>query len=192
MASTQAALQEVSSRFFKDQDYAIYDGSAGMDLSHFRAVESGFFGDPPNAPTGKGILRIIDTALSLTRSNTKGRYRLILTQYRYDGNTLDHLPKNPILPGDRKIRVRFHAKVTDGRHILALSLKYGPSGGHGERIYITVAERQWESFEVILRGDPNKQASLYIDDQDVSAAGSGIQIRNLIVSEVRLAGGASS
>lgn len=134
-------------------------------------------------PRGEGALTIEHGGiLNIQRSNTDGRFELWVQRILYRGQEHSVLPKNELIAGRRKIRIACEAKVIGGEHSLRFIIR-APSGARFSDATKRLARNEWTPIEVALHADPSQDAQIRIDDEDVSAAPSSVQIRKLLIVE---------
>ena len=166
----------------------IFDGRVGVDGFSFKGAEAQHWtGRGENAraisPIGRGTLKFEEgKILNIQRTNTDGRYELYLLRYLYQGREYPTLPKNELISGSRRIRINCEAKSVNSQHTLRFILRT-KDGQRLAESAVQVNENVWGIFEVYLTCDPTQECQFRIDDENVSAAPSSVQIRNLVVAE---------
>jgi hypothetical protein len=134
-------------------------------------------------PRGEGTLTIEQGGiLNIQRSNTDGRFELWVQRVLYRGREYPVLPKTELIAGRRKVRIACEAKAIGGEHSLRFILR-APSGARFSDAIKRVTRNEWTPIEVALHADPTQDAQIRIDDEDVSAAPSSVQIRQLLIVE---------
>lgn len=166
----------------KDGNYRIiYDGRQNADAGDFDSKAEKL----PNSDdaAAQGLFSVKENALSIERQNTTGRFQIFLRKYYYDGKELDDcLPKNELLDGKRKLRVRFDAKVTKGSHTLLIVVKNPETQIWLAHKKLAIDFTDWKSIELIFRIPPNEPCFLRFDDQELTAI-SNLHLRNLTFAE---------
>jgi hypothetical protein len=133
---------------------------------------------------GKGALSFGDNGvLSVERTNTDGRYELLLLHYRFNGRDYPLIPKDATLAGKRKLKVSCEAKSVGAEHTLRFILRNPPTGHIMSEDRKVVAGNEWTPIQVYLQADPSDEAELRIDDERVTAAPSSVQVRNFMIVE---------
>ena len=139
-----------------------------------------------NAENAGGDFEVKEGILSIRRQNTVGTMQLWLESYKYP-----HLPpspkllKNEDISGDRKLRMSCEVKAAGGEHTLLFVFKgeNDPLGVHLAERRARVTHNEWTPVEAYFRISPAKNCHFRIDDRSVTAAGSVVQIRKLILAE---------
>jgi len=139
-----------------------------------------------NAENAAGDFELNDGILSIRRQNTVGTMQLWLESYKYP-----HLPpspkllKNQDISGDRKLRMSCEVKAEGGEHTLLFVFKgeNDPLGVHLAERRARVTHNEWTPVEAYFWISPAKNCHFRIDDRSVTAAGSVVQIRKLILAE---------
>jgi hypothetical protein len=134
-----------------------------------------------------GGVTVKDGILNISRTNTEGTLQVWLESYSYAGKArLKVLPKNENISGDRRLRVSCEVKAVGGEHTLLFIMKAvnAPLGQHmaaDKRQRVT--SNEWVALDAYFRVSPGQDCQLRIDNRSVSAPGSSVQIRKLILAE---------
>jgi hypothetical protein len=133
----------------------------------------------------EGELEVKDGILSIRRGNSLGTLQMWLESYQYEGRVQRVLPRNESISGDRKLRVSGEVKAVGGEHTILLIIKaeMAPLGVHMAEKRLRVTSNEWMPIDAYFRLSPNLNCHFRIDDRSVSAPGSSLQIRNLVVAE---------
>lgn len=134
----------------------------------------------------EGEFTVQDGILYINRTNSVGTLQIWLENYLYAGKPhLKILPKNENIAGDRKLRVSCEVKAVGGEHTLLLVIKgeNTPGGVHLGDKRQRVASNEWLSVDAYFRVSPGQNCHFRIDDRNVSAPNSSVQIRKLVVAE---------
>jgi len=133
----------------------------------------------------EGELEVKDGVLSIRRGSGLGTWQMWLESYQYEGRVQKVLPRNERISGDRKLRVSGEVKAVGGEHTILLIIKAEktPLGVHLAEKRLRVTSNEWMPIDTYFRLPPNLSCHLRIDDRSVSAPGSSLQIRNLVVAE---------
>jgi hypothetical protein len=133
----------------------------------------------------EGELEVKDGILSIRRGNNSGTLQVWLESYHYEGRVRKLLPKNESISGDRKLRVSGEVKTVGGEHTIVFIVKaeMAPVGEHLAEKRLRVTSNEWMSIDGYFRFPPDVNCQLRIDNRSVSAVGSSLQIRNLVVAE---------
>lgn len=120
--------------------------------------------------------------IHVSRTNAEGRYELWFERYTFDGKEYDHIPANPLVAGERKLRITCEAKAIGAQHTLRFVVRNAIGGHPLYHVEKTVGANEWTPIDAYLRVDPTTKTQLRIDDEATSAPTS-VQIRNLLVVE---------
>jgi len=121
--------------------------------------------------------------LNIQRENTDGRFELLFQRYLYKGKEHPLIPKDDLLQGKRKLRVSFEAKCVGGAHTLRFIIRDPASGRWLAQYSVRVDQTTWTPCQAFLVADADVPTQLRIDDEDLSAAPSSVQIRNLVIGQ---------
>lgn len=133
-----------------------------------------------------GEVDVKEGIIYIRRANTQGTLQVWLDSYKYPGTPPQRiLLKNEDISGDRKLRVSCEIKAVGGEHTLLFILKgeNDPNGLHMAEKRHRVTNNEWTRLEAYFRVSAAKNCHLRIDDRSVSAAGSSVQIRKLVLAE---------
>lgn len=165
--------------------YQMADRNPGYD---FRAVGGQLWKqvdgkDVPASAKAIGLLTFESGVLNIQRTNKEGQYEVWLEKYIYDGNEKSVIPKNDLVEGKIGIRLACEVKVMGGEHTLRFVLK-----GKQSRKWLASKERRvtedrWTRVEEYMIFSPAEDCQVRLDDVDVSAVPSSMQIRNLVLTE---------
>jgi hypothetical protein len=136
------------------------------------------------SPLGEGSHEIFEgVGIDIRRTNTAGRYELMLKEFVLDGKTSPVIPRDARMSGKRKFAISCEAKASGGDHTLRFVLRDPAIGKWVTSKTRRISGNEWTRVEVFLFADPTVDLQVRIDDEDVSAAPSSVQIRNLVVVE---------
>lgn len=151
--------------------------SEASDTFDFRVVK---------VDNAEGGVEVKDGIISIRRTNTSGTLQVWLESYRQPaGSTQRTLLKNENISGDRKLRVSCDVKAVAGEHTILFIIKGedDPMGVHMAEKRQRVSSNEWTTLEAYFRVSPAKNCRFRMDDRSVSAAGSSLQMRRLILAE---------
>ena len=134
----------------------------------------------------EGEVEVKEGILSIRRTNTAGTLQVWLESYEYPGKPPQRmLEKDEDISGDRKLRVSCEVKAVGGEHTILFILKGegDPNGVHMAEKRQRITSNEWTPLEAYFRVSPAKNCRLRIDDRSVSASGSSVQIRKLVLAE---------
>jgi hypothetical protein len=164
--------------------------SAGHDIGHdFQGRRAQIWAvvDGKNqavSPFGEGVLTVEGgEILNIQRSNTDGRFEVLLQHYMFDGQELASIPRNDLLLGKRSLRLSCEAKVAGAEHKLRFVFKNEKTDqwvAHTER---PITANIWTPVNVYFQISPTEECIFRIDDLEVTRAPSSIQIRNIVLAE---------
>lgn len=197
-AKTASNMDSLSASLIYKLDNAteqvIYDSATKGKYQPFVGTEGRFWSSKENqyvGPKGLGKLTPEESKkdgliLNIQRTNTDGRFAVELKQYKYNGEEHDCIPKSDLIAGKRKIRIRCEAKVnTDNvEHTLVFILR-----NKATKIWLASRKEkvtrtdEWTFIEAFFEVTPTADLQFRIDDQDVSKAPSGVQIRKFLLTE---------
>jgi hypothetical protein len=134
--------------------------------------------------TSSANLTIENQQININRTNTDGRFTLTVTRYNFSGSTLPYIPINPIISGKRVFVVSFEASSKQGvKHTLLFAIKDADSTSWLQRHSVEIVSTEWQSIEFTLFVPSDKKLVFRVDDRDVGAAPSTLQIKNLRLLE---------
>jgi hypothetical protein len=143
--------------------------------------------DVPDGEVAKGTLEVHRDVINITRLNAHGRYELILQKYTIQGMTNELLPRD-IERGHRELILLFEAKVSSSKHVLRCVFKNkgveGP-GWNGGAQEVVVDNKEWTPFELAMRVSSTTDCYLRIDNIKPSSIPSSMQLRRIVLKEVR-------
>jgi hypothetical protein len=161
-----------------------YSSYLGLHRHDFNTFGDRLFGESKDKPQAAGAFSIEDGIIVVRRSNTAGRYKIEVRQYRTGEHVSDYLPPNDLLAGQRRFRLTCQVKTTAGARAVHFILKdnYTHEGvdEHTERVSETV----WRDVDAELRAKPTAGLFLRIEDRENTVANSALHIRHLILSEL--------
>lgn len=138
----------------------------------------------PLGGKGRGELKFEDGGvLNVHRGNTEGRFELRFLRYTYRGKEHTFIPRDELISGKRKLRVSGESKAVGGAHRLRFVVKVANSSTTLAEATARVESNEWTSFAVFLPADPSQDCMVRIYDQEVSAAPSSLQIRNVVIAQ---------
>lgn len=171
------------------RERVIFDGRGRIDGFDVRGSGGSFWKGKgadarPTTPAGEGSLTLQDGGvMNVQRTNTEGRYELLLLQYALDGKNSALIPKDETIGGRRKLRIACEAKAIGAEHTLRFLVREPASGLRLAEDKRIVSGNEWTAIEVFLQVDPAVACQVRIDDESVSAVPSSLQLRNLLVAE---------
>lgn len=133
-----------------------------------------------------GEVEVKEGILYIRRTNTAGTLQVWLDSYKNPGKSPERmLLKDEYISGDRKLRVSSEIKSVAGEHTILFILKGegDPVGVHMAEKRYRVTSNEWTPLEAYFRVSPTSNCRLRIDDHSVSAVGSSVQIRKLVLAE---------
>jgi hypothetical protein len=134
----------------------------------------------------EGDLSVKDGILSISRANAVGTLQIWLENYHYPNRAPQKtMPKDESISGDRKLRASCEIKTVGGEHTIVLVIKGEKSapGVHMAEKRQRITNNEWTPLEAYFRVPPSQSCNFRIDDRDVSAPGSSVQIRRLVLAE---------
>lgn len=166
------------------QESILYDGTKGMDGFHFELHGTSAVDQGARAEGKHNFLE--GRILNVERTNREGRYEVKLIQYEHGGMRQPFVPKNLAIAGPRHIKVQYLAKAIGARHhlrgVLKSTGKDGPWIAKEQGRYIDEGG-PWEPVEWFFHANPSLDFWVRLDDLDVSAVPSSVQIKDLRVIE---------
>jgi hypothetical protein len=160
-----------------DVNEAILYSSERSDTFDFRLAK---------IDSAEGELEVKAGILSITRSNSAGTLQIWLESYDYLGVAHRRLlPKNESISGDRKLRASCEIKAIGGEHTILFLIKgeKDPGGLHMAEKRQRITSDEWLAVDAYFRVSPGRDCHFRIDDRSVSAPGSSLQIRKLVLAE---------
>lgn len=155
----------------------LYDSRTGLDRAHFITKEYEVHAN----------ITIVGTVMNVQRErDPAGRVHIWLRHYFYGGQWAEVIPADPAVSGWRTLRVRFDAKVSNGRHNIVVRVKAEPArrqeylAEHHE----SLTRILWTPVECILRVPPAQDCYVRIDEDSVDAVPTSMQLRSIVVSQV--------
>jgi len=139
--------------------------------------------DVATTSKGLGMLLFEKDSINLQRTNTDGRYEVLLQTYFYDSGEKQSIPKDEKVQGPRHLRIGCEVRVQGGEHTLKFVFKGSETGkwlAQGER---RITQDQWVPVNMYFLVSPSEECRLRIDDQEVSRVPSSLQIRNFVLAE---------
>jgi hypothetical protein len=167
----------------------IFDGRGRIDGFDVKGAGGSFWTGMgqdarPISPRGEGSHHFQEGGvLNIQRTNTDGRYELILQQYLLEGKTSGFILKDESIGGKRKLRIACEAKTIGGEHTLRFVVRDPSTGRRFSEDVRRISGNDWTPVEAYLTADPTVDCQVRLDDEGVSAVPSSLQIRNLIVAE---------
>lgn len=125
-----------------------------------------------------------DTALVLFRANSAGRVYLWLLRYDYLGSP-EVIPVGAAAGIRRRLRVQCEVRALSAGHTFLLVLKSvdSPPGEHLDERRERIEGEQWVSIDAVFSVATARDFRLRIEDRNVSAAPSRLEIRRLVITE---------
>jgi hypothetical protein len=164
----------------------IFDGQQSVDGFAIKPKEGRFWFGPgkPRGDKGEGSVKFESGGiLNVHRTNTVGRFELLIQQYTYGGRQHSVLPSNALIAGNRKLRITCEAKVIGSAHTLRFVVRTHQDGTRLAEEVQRITLNEWTPVQVYLQALATEDSEVRIDDEQVSASPSSIQIRNLVVAE---------
>jgi hypothetical protein len=165
----------------------VFDGRGAIDGFAIKG-QPGYLwtGTWPNSTRagkiGEGELAIeLGGVLNIKRSNTDGRFELVVKQYSYGGQQHSVLPKDEVIAGKRKLQVACLAKVVGGEH----TLRFVVNATDGEQLAHQthrVIGNEWKPINVYLEAPATKDAEVRIYDEQITGP-SSVQIKDLVITQ---------
>jgi hypothetical protein len=145
-----------------------------------------YINDKPTGEKADGELNFLEgCVLDIDRRNTAGKYAIYLKRYNFGSNSRDYIEKDLVSDNPRKFRVICHARVFNGKHVLRVVL-------FGKETWKFLDEKShhldnphWKKLISHLTLPPGIDAEIRIDDIDVSFAPSRLQIKDIIVTQIK-------
>jgi len=145
-----------------------------------------YINDKPTGEKADGELNFLEgCVLDIDRRNTAGKYAIYLKRYNFGSNSRDYIEKDLVSDNPRKFRVICHARVFNGKHVLRVVL-------FGKETWKFLDEKShhldnphWKKLISHLTLPPGIDAEIRIDDIDVSFAPSPLQIKDIIVTQIK-------
>lgn len=172
--------------YFKTSDMSeifVYDGRKGITDFDFNSGGE-IINETTDKIIAKGSVSIQKGAIILDRKNKEGRYLINFHRYFYDGKEHDAIPKNPLLPGERKLKIKCEAKVTSGSHTLWFIIKDNKSGDYLAQSSKIIDQNKWTPIALGFTIKSTEACWLRIDDRDITKIESSLHIKNLVISEI--------
>jgi hypothetical protein len=136
----------------------------------------------PIGNKGEGSLRFEPGGvLNVQRTNTDGRFELVLRRYVYGGQEFDVLPSDDVIAGNRQLHISCQAKAVGGEHTLRFVVN-AKSGQQLASYVQKVTANRWIPVNAYLEAPPTEDAEVRIYDEQVTAPGS-VQIKDLVVTQ---------
>lgn len=165
----------------------IYNSNTKSDPFDFKGVEGQLWNNEQQnhiGPKGKGTLTMEKGVINIKRSDNLGRYEAWLQRYVYDGVELQHIPKNEIIAGKRKLRVSCQAKAIGSDHSLEFVIKDEKTGtvpAHSKQKII--GNNNWVPVDLYFQVSPTEDYIFRIYDLEITTIPSSVQIRSLVIAE---------
>jgi hypothetical protein len=168
-------------------DQVVFDGRGSIDGFAMRG-QPGYLwtGIWPNSKRvgelGEGELAIeLGGVLNIKRTNTDGRYELIVQQYSYGGRQHPVLPKDELIAGKRKLHITCQAKVVGGEHTLRFVIN-ATDGQQLARETRRVTRNEWIPIDAYLQAPATKDVEVRIYDEQITGP-SSVQIKDLVITQ---------
>jgi hypothetical protein len=163
----------------------LFDGRASVDGFGVKGSAGCIYkGTVPITPEGTGSMQVLsDGVLNIQRTNTDGRYEILLTQYFVGGKTSPLIPADQTLEGHRKLRITCEAKALGGEHTLRFVVRDPVAKRWLGQDTQRITGNSWQPAQAYLSVDPSVDCQIRLDDEAVSAVPSSLQIRNLVVAQ---------
>lgn len=135
---------------------------------------------------GDGTLTFLpEGILNITRTKADGRYEIRLVEYEYGGVKSKLVPKNDQIAGDRKLRIHCEVRSLSGKHGLRFVVKNEETQTWLANEKRMVERSEWASIDIYFRVDPAYDFWFRIDHEEVSQVPSEVQIRGVVLTEMR-------
>ena len=164
----------------------VFDTRANVDGFDIKGKESNHWNVDGTASDGigRGTLSFEENGvLNIERTNTDGRYELLLQHYSFNGHDYAVIPKDATIAGKRKLKVSCEAKSVGAEHTLRFVVRNIRTGHVMSEDRKIIVGNEWVPIQVYLQADPTADAELRVDDERVTAAPSSVQIRNIVIVE---------
>ena len=161
----------------------IYDGRKGISDFDFNSVGE-IINESTDKIVAKGSVYVESGALILDRKNKEGRYLINFHRYLYNGKEQDVIPKNPLLPGERKLRIKCEAKVTKGSHTLWFIIKDNKTGAYFAQKSKIIDKNKWTPILFDFSFSSTEACWLRIDDREATEADSSLHLIKLVIFEI--------
>jgi len=163
----------------------VYDGRAFVDANDFTgngALAWDYVAHRFADGKGEGSHEIKDNVITISRSNTAGRYELYLKRFVFDGVNCITVPVNTT-QDIRRLRLTGEVKKETASHLLRFVFKGEESKEVlDEKDYVAFSP-DWEKIELHFWVSAKEASIFRIDDLSVLEAPSAVQIRNLVLME---------
>jgi TIR domain-containing protein len=177
---TERIVAPSAERVLYDSDIA---QDIGFDFEHspaqlWRRIDGV---DTPVSGYGLGRVTFQKGVLDIQRTNTDGRYEVLLRSYLFRGMALPTIPPHHLISG--KIRISFEARAAGASHTLRVVLKNDKENRWLANHSQTIVSTSWEPVVIYFSIQTGEECRLRIDDLDVTKAPSSVQIRKFVVAE---------
>ncbi len=179
--SLLSKTMEAAKNALEVQESVLYDSRLGMDASDFEGQGSVIAGDWRRS-IGQGCLNVDQGILEIERNNAAGGYIAHLRHYTYHYREFKRIPKNELISGKRKLRLRCEARVNQGACKFRFVLAEYPTQTPLEVQDFDLTRSDWTPIELIFQVSPSLDCSLQIHQASVTEP-NVTQIRSLVLLE---------
>ena len=168
------------------KEIVLYNSKQSMDELDFEGQREKI-PDDPRGIVATCSLSVRKGALILQRTNTGSRYLINLHRYSYDEKPTKVIPRNELLPGERKLHFICEAKVTKGNHTLLLVIKEDSQKGIwlAQKKFPPINNiKEWIVIEWRVRIPSTGACFFRIDDREVTQNDSSLHLQNLLLTEI--------
>jgi hypothetical protein len=134
---------------------------------------------------GKGEAVFQENTINLKRTNTTGRFELWLDNYMIENKRVNFIPKDEINGIKRNFKLSLYAKTIGADHTLAFTWK-GIEKDKGlilQRKERVINTAEWYPVTLYFTINPTEDCKLRIDDYNLTAAPSSIQLKDILLVE---------
>ena len=125
--------------------------------------------------------------LSIKRTNTDGFYHVYLQQYFLRGQGSTFIRRNELVSGTRRLRVSCEAKALNGAHLLNFAFRDMEAAARpavpAQREIRLAGDNRYQLFVHEYALPAGRDFQLRIEDTNLEAADSSIQIKDLLIEE---------
>jgi hypothetical protein len=165
--------------------YSNASGNLGFDFVGNESYR--YDGDKRIPGKAAGKINYLDKGIiNIERSNSEGRYELYLRSYTLGARKSETIPKDVVEDAPRRLRVSCEARTLNGEHTLRFVIRDRESQKWiGKSAVHRISSPQWRRIEGYFTVPALAEAELRIDDEDISVFPSTVQIRNLIMTQMK-------
>jgi hypothetical protein len=185
LSEVQKALSEQIPIYPNEQIvYQNLSGSIGHD---FRGNGGKIYeGTTPISDTGRGTLSFLDPGIiNIDRENKEGRYEIYLRSYMVGAQKREVITKDASAD-PKRFRVSCEARAISGEHTLRFVLRDRQKQNWiGRSVTHRISAPEWKRADAYFTFPPGIEGEIRIDDENVSEAPSTVQIRKLVMTELK-------